>query len=201
MNSSNPPPDQFEPWTGQDLFQFTAGIFLYFIHFVGVFWALIVRKPGTTGSRAYVPDALGGFVLLLALSQNGWEPDRYLFTACLIAFPILFFWHWNRAVNSPKHIHTQCIGASRFRGEGDNPYLLEWVSGLVPGLLFVAAGMAPFGFFIAASASCVFIRQGMIKERDRLRAVQMADAMLEGIHDGELRTMEASAKWVSPTTT
>ena len=173
------PPQPYEHPKATDILQSLSWVFLMAVYATGVFWALLVKKLGTVGTRAYFLDFSGGFLLLLALSQNPWPYDQFFFVSSLILLVIMLLWHMQATLNSPVHVHTKCIGHSRFLGKGKRPETMELVTGLLVAGLFVLFGLVPYGFFIFASASANFIRDGMIQERDRLRSVQMADAMWE----------------------
>ena len=78
MTDSNQSQETFGD--GKQLFQFFCALILWAIYFTGAFWALLVKKPATVGTRAYWIDASGGFALILALSQNSWYPDKHWFS-------------------------------------------------------------------------------------------------------------------------
>lgn len=179
----NQPPDNYQQPKATDMLQSLSWVFLLAVYTLGVFWAMIVKKPGTVGVRAYALDMGCGFLLLLALSQNPWPLDQYFFVGSLILMCVLYLWHLSCTMRNHgmggAHVHTKCIGASRFRGEGKWPETYEVFSGILIGGVFAFCGLQPFGFFIFASACANGLRDAMIDERDRLRAVQMGDAMWE----------------------
>ena len=172
------PPEILPPPDAKQAFNFFSGIFIFVIFTMSAFWALLVKKPGTIGRIAYLTDSGFSFVVILALSQNGWYPDKYIFTACLVVLPILYCFHLVTSAKSEKHVHSRCIGASRF-GRGDKGPFLEFVFGLCLGVVCILAGCAPFGFFLMICSTASTIRFGMIEERDRQRSIQMADAIAE----------------------
>jgi len=179
MTELKSPPEEFRPMQGKDAFQAIAGLLFLVLNVTGVFWALLVKKPGTAGTRAYLLDAAGGFVLLLALSQNHWFPDCYAFQLALMLMSIRFLWHFFASLNSKTHIHTRCIGVSRFPGKGHTKLAWELLVGMGVGFGFILLGMEPFGLFILASAACASFKEGLIEQRDTWRSIQIADAMSE----------------------
>ena len=177
--------DSFQPPGGQEpfgdaksLFQFLSGLFLIAVHVLGVFWAMLSKLPGTVGTREYWFDMLCGVTLLTALSQNSWYPDRYLFQGSIVLLIVLYFRHLFTTLYGKKHVHTKCIGTSRF-GTGDDGKLWEAVVGVATGISICLAGCQPYGLFVIASAVANTIKVAMVDERDRHRSVQMADAMAE----------------------
>ncbi|MEM9411466.1 MAG: hypothetical protein AAGA30_10150 [Planctomycetota bacterium] len=179
MTELNQPPKETQIGDGRMLFQFISGLILWAIHFTGAFWALIVKKPTTVGTRAYWIDASGNFVMLIALSQNSWYPDKYLFLFSALILCLLFWWHFFSTLRAPGHIHTQCIGGSRFGGSGHTPQMIELMLGFFVGIFFCLFEMVPYGFFIIASAFASSFKEGIIQTRDDFRSVQMADALAE----------------------
>ena len=173
------PPDNYEAPKITDMLQSLSWIFLMAVYSLGVFWALLVKKPGTVGTRAYLLDFCGGFFLLLALSQNSWPYDQVFFVGSLILLVIMLLWHMQSTVQKQEHVHTKCIGHSRFRGEGSRPETLELLTGFGVAAAFAVCGLFPYAFFIIASASANFLRDALIEERDRLKATQWADAEWE----------------------
>lgn len=177
--------DRFQPPDGQsplgdakDMFQFISGVFLIAVHVLAAFWAMVAKQPGTVGTRAYWFDVGCANTLLLALSQNWWYPDRFLFQAAIPFLTVLYFWHLLSTAHRDEHVHTRCIGSSRF-GSGDDGKFKEALMGLVTGGAICLTGCVYFGGFVAASATANTIRIMMVDERDRQRAVQMADAFAE----------------------
>lgn len=179
MTQLNSPPDDIRPPDGTALFQALAGLALYAINFVGVFWALLVKKPGTVGSRAYTTDFFGGFLLIVALSNNDWYPDKYLFFAAMVLMALKLVQHRYATSKRKEHVHTRCIGQSRFPGKGHTPLAWEVIVGGLVAIICFLVGLIPFGTYIGLSAICASLNEGLIEERDRQRAIQMADAMLE----------------------
>jgi hypothetical protein len=173
------PPDEFKPVKATDMFQWALWMFLIAVYSLGVFWALIVKKPGTVGTRAYWMDFGGGFLLILALSRNSWPYHPLMFQASLVLLVVMFFWHFHCTMRSKTHVHTKCVGHSRFPGRGNMPHTLELLTGLALGAAIAIGGFVPYGLFIGFSALANSTRDGLIQERDRLRSVQMADAMWE----------------------
>ncbi len=172
------PPEQQPSPNAKQAFSFLAGILMIAVYTLGVFWAMLVKKPGTVGTRAYSFDLLCGITLLTALSQNSWYPDKYLFVGSLILLPVMYIRHIGATLKQPDHVHTKCIGGSRF-GNSDKAKALEFFFGIGAGLIVAATGCMPFGLFIMASSTANMVRQAMLDERDRQRSVQMADAMAE----------------------
>lgn len=173
------PPGQHEPLgDAKAMFQFISGVFIIAVHVLAAFWAMVAKQPGTVGTRSYWFDVLCANTLLIALSQNSWYPDRYLFQGSIVLITGLLLWHLMSTHSRPGHIHTKCIGESRF-GPGDQGKLREFVVGAGTGLCIVIAGCGPFGLFVLASAAANVLRILMLDERDRQRNVQMADAMAE----------------------
>lgn len=173
------PPDPYQHPKITDIFQNIVWLFMLAVYFAGVFWALLVKKPGTVGTRAYMLDMSGGFVLLLALSQGTRHGDKLLFTSSLVLLALMYLWHLHCTLRSKVHVHTKCVGHSRFPGDGQKPAWLEICSGVVVAIAFGVCGFQPFGTFIFISACANFARDAMIQERDRQRSVQMEDAMWE----------------------
>jgi len=173
-----PPDDNTTLGDAKQTFQFISGIFMIAVHVTGAFWAMIAKKPGSVGTRAYWFDVLSCNTLLLALSHNWWYPDRLAFQGAIAVNTGLWLWHLWATINQEEHVHTHCIGASRF-GAGDNGKFREAMIGLISGLCIVLIGFQYFGFFIVASAGANAIRIMMVDERDRQRSVQIADAIAE----------------------
>ena len=184
------PPDNYEHPKATDMLQSLSWIFLMAVYAAGVFWALIVKKPGTVGTRAYLLDFSGGFFLILALSQNSWPHSQTLFQCSLIFLVVIFLWHIYCTMKNPIHVHAKCVGQSRFPGKGKQPEGWELFTGVFLGTVVAAVGLVPFGLFIFVSACANGTRDAMIQERDRLRSVQMGDAMWEQEY-----TMNNFEKW------
>lgn len=179
-HTNKPPPfQQADIPSAKDAFQVISGGFLVAVYTLGVFWALLVRKFGSIGTRAYWFDMCCGYLLIIALAQNPWYPDRYAFQLLWGLLPLLYVVHLLATMASSTHVHTQCVGRSRFPGNDGNAKVLEFVTGLLIGGGFYIYGMVPFGLFIMASATASTVRDALIAERDRQRALKMSDAMWE----------------------
>lgn len=177
--------DQFQPPEGQTplgdakgMFQFVSAVLMMAVHIVAAFWAMVAKKPGTVGTRAYWFDVGCANTLLLALSQNWWYPDRFLFQAAIPLLTGLYVWHLIATLRRNEHVHTRCVGSSRF-GSGDDGKFKEALAGLATGGCICLTGCLYFGAFVAASAIANAMRILMVDERDRQRSVQMADAFAE----------------------
>lgn len=173
-----PPGEQTVMGDAKNVFQFLTGIFMIAVHVTASFWAMIAKKPGTVGTRTYWFDVLCGNTMLLALSHNFPAPDQFLFQFAIVLMSGLYLRHLFSTMNQEEHIHTHCIGKSRF-GEGDNGKFREAMIGKIVGLCICLTGCVPFGIFVIISALANAVRIMMVDERDRQRAVNLADAMAE----------------------
>ena len=172
MNQQNPesPPDV------KEMFGFVSGVFYLAMMTLGCFWALVMRKPGTLGTRAYWFDYGCANLLLLALRQFfPYTPLFELFTVTMIAMVVLFFFHLVCTLTNRKHVHTKNVGTSRF----GTAFELLVGGGVGAAFATLVPGAAPYGIYIVCSAIALFINSVMIDERDRQRAVQMQDALWE----------------------
>lgn len=172
MTELKEPPKEFETVSPAAALGLMTGIFLYACRFVGCFWALVVKKPGTVGVRAYLLDFFCSVPMFLAFIQNDWYPDKYFFLFAF-GFHILFYLnHLVKSAYSQEPIHSHCLGNTRLGRTWD--LLLGAALGLGVALI------APFfGAFVMASAVGHGIFLTAIEERDRQRVVKMTDAMLE----------------------
>lgn len=170
-----PPHDTMQPASAKEMFQFLTGIFHIIVYGFGAWWAMLTKKLRTVGTRAYWLDvALCWCPMAMCANQPALMPlERHLFLGGWILMFVLFWVHLIASYASPNHVHTKCVGQSRL-GDG-----WDVVIGLAIGGACYAAGLQFVGGFIAISATCNWIRDQMILERDRQRAVQMDDAMYE----------------------
>lgn len=177
--------DTFKPPTdgqndmpdGKQVFGFVTAIFHLTLMTLNTPWLLLMRKGGTVGTRATWFDYGCTNLLLLACRQFfPYSPCVELFTATLMLMPFLFLYHIIASLRQKHHVHTKSIGAPAVKSE-----LLEFLVGAGIGCAIIWKWPAaePYGFFILCSASALAIRSMMIEERDRLRSVQMEDALWE----------------------
>ena len=158
-------------------FQAFAGLCLWIISIMSAFWAMLARRPDTIGVKAYFVDVMLCLTLLTALSQNSWYPDRYLFRVSSALLIILYLKHLYATSKSDRHVHSRCVGVSRFGSEST-----EAIIALLIGLGFCALGAVPYGAFLMFSALALLIKGMMIGERDKKRAKLMMDSVLEQEH-------------------
>ena len=178
------PPHIERPPDAKQTFNIIGVCLIQIMCIVATFWALIVKKPGTAGTRHYWQEAGWSFILLLALSQNSWYPDQYFFVASIFILSFNFWWHYLASAkhvrNGTRRIHTQYIGDSRFKGkEKWWRQFQEAATGLLVAMVFVLIGAYPYAFFLIATTLCCANKEMAIEERDRLRSIQIDDAMME----------------------
>ncbi|MCC7336539.1 MAG: hypothetical protein IT422_15725 [Pirellulaceae bacterium] len=169
----NQPEQQKKPPGAKEAFNFFAFILIFACRVVGVFWAIISKKFGSVGTRVYALDVLWAIPLLLALRVNDWYPDKYAFETMFIVLVAGFMLHLAATLKQKQHIHTKYVGDTRGGGLGE---FVVWAA-LTGG--FLAAGMVPTACFITTSMVCHHLFLTAIQERDRQRAVMIADSMAE----------------------
>ncbi len=162
---------------GKQIFGFVVSLFYLALMTLNTPWLLLMRKRGTVGTRATWFDFGCTNLLLLACRQFfPYSPCVELFTGTMLLMLPLFLLHFRAAWISPQHVHTQSIGRPWVGSE-----LLEFVIGAAIGLTIIWRwpSAEPFGYFVLASAGALAIRSMMIEERDRMRSVQIEDALWE----------------------
>lgn len=170
----NPPGDM--P-SGKDAFKLIINVILIAIGALSVFWALVMRKFGTVGTRAYWFDLLTGYVLVIIMS-HGLYPDAVLFRGLWVGLPLLYIAHLGATASAEKHVHRHCLGSPRFL-KGKKGEVLEIVIACLAAGAFQAAGYEVFGLYVLLSATALYIVEILVMARDGQRVKQMEDAMWE----------------------
>lgn len=170
-----PAHDTIQPASFKQTFQFVTGLLHMLVYGFGAWWAMLTKRPKTVGTRAYWLDVALCWIPMAMCAQSPGLPqlERQLFLGGWILMFLLYWVHLIASYASPNHVHTKCVGQSRL---GDR---WDFFIGFVLGMGLYALELRFVGGFIVISSTCNWLRDQMILERDRQRAVQMDDAMFE----------------------
>lgn len=169
---SNVPKDIAPPPNAKHMVLPLMGLFLWLCTVLGCWWAMLTRKVGTVGTRFYFMPMMWSTAMFVALYSNDFYPDKYFFQVTLVLMWLFYLQHLYMTMKNRVHVHTRCVGLH-------NHPALE-VAMLIL-LCWFAYEFQAFAYVYFTMASCVAdtIHGELIKERDRQRSVQMADAMWE----------------------
>lgn len=167
------PKDEFKPASAKMLVHNLGLLFVTAVATTSCFWSMLFRKPGTVGTRAYALEMFLSTLLILMLANAPHE--KPYFVIALLFMYVGYVQHLMATWKKKEHVHTQCIGGYRYSEKGS----VEGFLGLGIGAAVFLIGLPYFGGFIAASALCCGIRDSLVSERDKLRSIQMADAIAE----------------------
>ena len=172
--SHKPPQDDFELMQSKEAFQFIGTVAVFTLTVLSTFWSQLARKPGTIGTRYYARGVLWTFVGFVAMLGTPSQIDKLLFQGAIVVLAVAYIWQLQATKRMPHHVHTHAIGQWRF------DIMIELM--IAVAIMFVLwnyAGSRLFAPFLAISALSCLIHDGIIEERDKLRATQMADAIAE----------------------
>lgn len=169
-----PPENQPMP-DGKQVFRTAITLLHYAIGALSVFWSLVIRKPGSVGTRVHWVDVPIAMVGLSIVRFSPYYLDAWMFALTMNLLPMLYVYHLITTFCQRRHVHTMCVGEPFFRG-GEK---WECLAGLVTAAALYWSGIRSYGMFVAASALAVVIRDWVISERDRQKTVQLDDALWE----------------------
>jgi len=167
---SQPPQEQQNEFTNV----FSTGIAVVYLAIMAFSapWALMSKKFGTVGTRAYWFDVMCSITVLCFLRMNG-HPDADLFTATLLLLPCLWLLHFYATVSRKEHVHRQCIGTPRFGDTG------AFALGCTIACGFIYLECYAFAIYLIASVLATLFRSTWVEERDHQRTLAMKDALWE----------------------
>lgn len=167
------PKDEFKPASAKMLIHNLGLVFVTAVATTSCFWSMLFRKPGTVGTRAYTLEMFLSTLLILMLANAPGE--KPYFVVALVLMYGGYIKHLMTTWKKTEHVHTQSVGGYLYSKNGS----VEGFLGLGIGAAIFFVGLPYLGGFIAASALCCGIRDSLIQERDKLRSIQMADAIAE----------------------
>lgn len=167
-------------------FRKITGALTFGIYTVGSFWSLCVKKWGTVGTRTYWMEAPLMLFVLAVLAAGTFGIEGQLFYWALFGFAInygIHFWATVLVRMKGVHVHSYGLGKSIFPKHGQ---IVEVLLGALLGVWAFVSEAPIFGGFLMASTFCTAVGGGIVVARDRMRVVQMQDAMQQQQYESEL---------------
>lgn len=169
------PPDNFKPASAKMTIHNLGLLGITAVATLSCFWSMLMRKPGTVGTRAYALEMVLSSLLLIALSHSPYPQERDVFYVFLGVMYVGYISHLGKTNKSEKHVHSYCVGSYRYSKKG----AIELCIGVAVGTALYYLGFQYAGGFVGVSALACTVRDALIEERDKIRSRQIADAIID----------------------